>query len=158
MHRIIIQRATRETTPTAAQLRLWAKQTLQHRAPAAECTIRLVGETEMTTLNTTYRHKIGPTNVLSFRFDMPTDTAGEFPLLGDIVICAKVVNREALEQNKTATEHWAHMVVHGILHLLGHDHVIEAEATAMEAEEIVILKSLGFENPYQVKEKGTPHE
>lgn len=158
MYRINIQRATRETAPTALALRQWAKKTLKNKAPAAECTIRLVNEKEMTALNTTYRHKTGPTNVLSFRSDTSSDMTEDLPFIGDIVICVKIVNREALEQNKTTNEHWAHMVVHGILHLLGHDHEIEAEAAVMEAEEIQILKSLGFKNPYQVKEKGTPHE
>jgi probable rRNA maturation factor len=150
MLKILVQRASRESAPATTQLRLWAKQTLRDKnITAAELTIRLVDAAEMTLLNTTYRHKAGATNVLSFPFDqMNEEMEGELPLLGDIVICAAVVNAEADAQHKTSTAHWAHMVVHGTLHLLGHDHVVEPEAEIMEALEITILQTLGFPNPY----------
>lgn len=156
MHKILIQRAARNMdAPSSPDLRRFAKAVLLNRTPAAELTIRIVGTDEMTTLNNTYRHKQGATNVLSFPFETIDDIEMETPLLGDIVICVEVVNREAMEQSKTSIAHWAHMVVHGTLHLLGHDHEIEADAVKMEAEEILILQSLGFDNPYFVK-KGNP--
>ena len=111
----------------------------------------------MTELNSQYRHKAYPTNVLSFPFDMPD--IEETPFLGDIVICASVVNEEAIEQNKLPEAHWAHMVVHGTLHLLGYDHETEADANIMEPEETHILHRLGFANPYQSEENnGRGHE
>lgn len=100
----------------------------------------------MTTLNRDYRGKSGPTNVLSFPADLPPELA--LPLLGDIVVCAPVVAREAAEQGKPLAAHWAHMAVHGCLHLLGHDHVEEADAVAMETLESTILAQLGFPCPY----------
>jgi probable rRNA maturation factor len=155
MYRILVQRATRKTpAPTATLLRRYAKQTLQDRVPAAEMTIRIVDEAEMTNLNGTYRGKAYPTNVLSFPFDMPEDVDLELPILGDLVICASVVIKEAREQHKTVAAHWAHMVVHGTLHLLGYDHVKDSEAESMEAEEINILKSLGFSDPYKIPNTG----
>ena len=94
-----------------------------------------------------YRGKNYATNVLSFPSDLPEDF--DPPLLGDLALCAAVINKEAQEQNKTATAHWAHMVVHGCLHLLGFDHIDDAEADEMEAREITILRQLGFNNPYE---------
>jgi probable rRNA maturation factor len=150
MHLITIQRAVPKTDmPAATQLKQWATKVLQSKSPDVEMTIRVVDIEEMTALNTHYRHKTGPTNVLSFPLDMPADMTDETPLLGDIVICAAIVNQEALEQNKSSSAHWAHMVVHGTLHLLGYDHENRADADAMESLEITILKRLGFSNPYQ---------
>ena len=114
----------------------------------AEVFIRVVDEAESAELNQTYRGKSGPTNVLSFPFEVPEGVPND--LLGDLVICAAVVEREAGEQGKPPEAHWAHMVVHGMLHLQGYDHIEEAEAEAMEAEEIAILAKLGFSNPYEV--------
>jgi probable rRNA maturation factor len=155
MYRILVQRATRKTpAPTATLLRRYAKQALQDRVAAAEMTIRIVDEAEMTTLNGRYRGKAYPTNVLSFPFDMPEEIEEELPILGDLVICASVVVKEAKEQHKTVAAHWAHMVVHGTLHLLGYDHVKDDEADRMEAEEILILKRLGFSDPYKTPDTG----
>ncbi len=155
MHLITVQRAVpKNEMPTAAQLKQWAQEVLKRKTPDIEMTIRVVDTQEMTELNTHYRHKAGPTNVLSFPYDMSTDLIeDEFPLLGDIVICAAVVHQEAQEQNKPTTAHWAHMVIHGTLHLLGYDHEIPADADKMESIEITILKELGFPNPYQQGEK-----
>lgn len=164
MLKIQVQRASRKGfAPDAKELRRWAKQALSDKElSSAELTIRIVNEEEMTSLNETYRHKTGPTNVLSFPFDQPEEidmpeNIMDLPLLGDIIICAAVVNREAMQQHKSAEAHWAHMVVHGVLHLLGHDHIIESEADIMEALEINTLKILGFSNPYH-SEEGKTHE
>ncbi len=154
-----MQRATRKTpAPTAPLLRRYAKHTLQDRVPAAEMTIRIVDEAEMTNLNGTYRGKYYPTNVLSFPFDMPDDVELDLPILGDLVICASVVAQEAIQQHKTVDAHWAHMVVHGTLHLLGYDHEQDAAAARMEAQEITILKTLGFSDPYKIPNTGKRHE
>lgn len=112
----------------------------------AEVTIRIVDEAESQQLNFDYREKDKPTNVLSFPFQAPPGI--ELPLLGDLVICAQVVAREAEEQNKPLEAHWAHMVIHGSLHLLGFDHINDADAEEMEAEEVQILQDLGYANPY----------
>ena len=112
----------------------------------AELTVRLVDESESAALNETYRHKSNATNVLSFPFECPEEVA--LNLLGDLVICAPVVEREAKQQHKNSQAHWAHMLVHGVLHLLGYDHIEQADAEKMEAREIEILEDLGFPNPY----------
>jgi len=112
----------------------------------SEVTIRIVDSDESASLNTQYRDKSGPTNVLSFPFEAPAGIT--VPLAGDLIICAPIVEREAREQRKTPTEHWAHMVVHGMLHLQGYDHIEDDEAEAMEALEIRLLAQLGFCNPY----------
>lgn len=109
--------------------------------------MRIVDEGEIAALNERWRSKRGATNVLSFPFDGDHSLAPG--LLGDIVICAPVVRREAEEQHKSMEAHWAHMVVHGTLHLQGHDHINAEEAKEMETLEIRILQSLGYTNPYQ---------
>ncbi len=132
--------------PAEAVLRDWVAAALAGRRETAEVTLRIVDEAESAELNETYRHKRGPTNVLSFPFEAPPGVT--LPLLGDLVICAPVVAREAQEQGKPAEAHWAHMVVHGCLHLLGYDHLDEEEATVMETLEIEILGALGYPDPY----------
>lgn len=112
----------------------------------SEVTIRIVDSEESASLNAQYRHKTGPTNVLSFPFEAPAGIT--VPLAGDLIICAPVVAKEACDQQKTMTAHWAHMVVHGILHLQGYDHIEDDEAKAMEDLEIRLLAQLGFGNPY----------
>lgn len=114
--------------------------------PHWEVTIRIVGETEGRRLNQTWRQRNYPTNVLSFPFDSPPGL--NLPQLGDLVICSPVVLREALAQQKTPESHWAHLVVHGTLHLLGYDHQDTAQAELMETLEINILTQLGYPNPY----------
>ena len=112
--------------------------------------IRIIDELESAQLNKQYRHKDYATNVLSFGNDLPPhilDTLEEIPL-GDLAICAPVVEREASEQNKTLAAHWAHMVIHGVLHLQGFDHEDDDDAEAMEALECTILATLGLANPY----------
>ena len=118
-------------------------------------TVRIVDEAESQDLNCTYRHVDRPTNVLSFPAEIPEDLPPELAeelmgsFIGDLVICKSVVEREAREQHKTAAEHWAHMIVHGTLHLLGFDHITDEEAEIMESREIAVLKELGFPDPYQ---------
>lgn len=112
-----------------------------------ELTVRIVDEAESQSLNLQYRGKDKPTNVLSFPADLPPEV--EIPLLGDLVICAQVVQREADEQNKQITSHWAHMVIHGTLHLLGFDHIDDAEAEQMESLETNIITAMGFLAPYE---------
>lgn len=135
-----------KTIPGQQQFECWVEAATERMRGDAHLTIRLVGVDEMTELNQTYRHKQGPTNVLSFPFEAPPEI--DVALLGDIIICAAVVNREAVEQNKPLDAHWAHMVVHGCLHLLGYDHMEERETEEMEALEIDILAGLGYNNPY----------
>jgi probable rRNA maturation factor len=150
MHTIIIQLATDNSSiPKKTLLRKWAKAALKKNIDTAEVTLRVVGTDEMTELNSTYRHKKGPTNVLSFPFSLPEEVTLDIPILGDIVICADVVNQEAEEQGKTQEAHWAHMIVHGIFHLLGYDHEVDEEAEKMEALEIEVMKTMGYANPYE---------
>lgn len=112
-----------------------------------EVSIRVVSEEESRSLNHQYRGKDKPTNVLSFPCELPEEI--DLSLIGDLVICKNVVEREAQEQNKSPDSHWAHMVVHGTLHLLGFDHIEDADAEQMEALETTILKQLGFSSPYE---------
>ena len=148
MYDIIVQRVIPLKSPSTAQFKRWVTTVLKNKKPSAELTIRIVDKHEITELNATYRQKNKPTNVLSFPFDMPKECEDELPVLGDIVICAEVIEEEAKAQQKTLEAHWAHMVVHGTLHLLGYDHEQDAEAEIMEAEEIHWLAELGFNNPY----------
>lgn len=136
-----------EDVPSRYFFQRWVETALTgRRKKATEIAIRIVDELESAELNQTYRRKMGPTNILSFPFEPPPGI--KLPILGDLVICAPIVAKEAAEQNKTLPAHWAHMVIHGVLHLLGYDHVKEAEALIMENLEIKLLDSLGFTNPY----------
>ena len=138
--------STIQTLPHPAQFKEWVGTALWNRLDTGELTIRIVDEEEITRLNEQYRGKKGPTNVLSFPYDpMPGITVN---LLGDIVICAPLVEAEAHEQHKILLAHWAHLVVHGCLHLLGFNHEYPAEAVEMENLETEILLKLGFPPPY----------
>ena len=132
--------------PVQQQFKLWANTALQSYNKSFELTIRLVDPSESQQLNHQYRNKNTPTNVLSFPFDVPDGI--ELDLLGDLVICAEVVKQEAKQQNKLLADHWAHMVIHGCLHLLGFDHINESDADKMEKLETQLLFSLGIEDPY----------
>lgn len=112
-----------------------------------EVSLRFVDDETIRELNRDYRGKDKPTNVLSFPFEAPPGVPTT--LLGDLVICAPVVAAEAAEQGKPLTAHWAHMVVHGVLHLLGYDHIDDADAEIMEGLEVEILAGLGVPNPYE---------
>ena len=141
-----LQRAERfENAPADEQFETWVTAVLQSRGDA-ELTIRLVGREESRTLNRRYREKDHETNVLSFPAELPPGI--DIPLLGDIVICVPLVEQEALEQAKPIEDHWAHLVLHGVLHLLGYDHVEESDAKEMEALETSLLASLGISDPY----------
>jgi probable rRNA maturation factor len=145
--RVDLQVATEgECLPTSEELSAWIRAVLLERMEEAEVALRIVGEAEGAALNERYRGRRGPTNVLTFPFDSPVRL--EVPLLGDIVICAPVVRREAQEQSKDLQAHWAHLVVHGTLHLLGYDHQTPLQAHHMESLEQTILAALGFPNPY----------
>ena len=133
--------------PSEADFQRWLDAAVLPFQEEAEVTVRLVDEAESNQLNLTYRGKDKPTNVLSFPFECPLGV--ELPLLGDLIICRQVVEREASEQNKPLLAHWAHMVVHGSLHLLGYDHIDDEEADEMEALEVEFMQALGYDNPYQ---------
>lgn len=135
-----------EGLPGEHEISSWAGIALQDRQGPAEMIVRIVDEAEMTALNQRYRGKDGATNVLSFPYE-PIEGV-ETGLLGDVVICAPVVAREAVAQGKALEAHWAHMVIHGVLHLLGYDHGSDSEAREMEQLEKWQLASLGFLNPY----------
>ena len=135
-----------EGLPTEAQIVQWATAAVQPEGDEIEMTVRIVDEAESHELNLTYRGKDRPTNVLSFPFECPDEV--ELLLLGDLVICRQVVEREAAEQEKPLMAHWAHMVVHGSLHLLGYDHIEDNEAEEMESLETQIMQGLGFDDPY----------
>jgi probable rRNA maturation factor len=132
--------------PSIEDFQRWVDAALADH-DGAQLTVRVVDEDEITELNRTYRNKDKPTNVLSFPFEAPAEI--ELSLLGDIVICAKVVQDEAAEQGKPLHAHWAHMVIHGCLHLLGYDHLEDQEAESMEGLEISLLADLGYANPYE---------
>ena len=139
--------------PDQQQIQLWVDTALDDFDQDTEVVVRIVDEQESAELNEQYRHKSGPTNILSFPADVPEGI--ELDLLGDLVICAPVVEKEALEQDKLLAHHWAHIIVHGVLHLLGYDHIDDDdEAELMENKEIAILHKLHINNPYtEVKDK-----
>ena len=138
----------RAGVPSAASFRQWVNAALAgaKRRKRAELSIRIVDANEGREFNRDYRGKDYATNVLSFPTELPPGVS--LPLIGDLAICAPVVAREAAEQGKPPRHHWAHMTVHGVLHLLGYDHIVDAEAEAMEALETRILAKLGIANPY----------
>ena len=136
-----------EDIPDEAKLQQWAEQACLTDDPLVT-SVRIVSNDEMRELNNTWRGRNKPTNVLSFPMQSPDDI--DLKILGDLVLCAPVINAEARQQHKTLQSHWAHMLVHGMLHLQGYDHVDDQQADEMEALEIRILEQLGFENPYLV--------
>ncbi|MCG9602048.1 MULTISPECIES: rRNA maturation RNase YbeY [Vibrio] len=132
--------------PTEQDIQLWLDKTIPQFQENAELTVRIVDTQESHQLNHEYRGKDKPTNVLSFPFEAPPGI--ELDLLGDLIICRQVVEKEAEEQSKPLLAHWAHMVVHGSLHLLGYDHIEDDEAEEMESLETEIMQTMGFEDPY----------
>ena len=143
-----LQLATQSTEnlPHADEFQTWVDAALSKYNKPFELTVRIVDITESQSLNLQYRDKDKPTNVLSFPFEAPPGV--ELDLLGDLIICRQVVEKEAEEQSKPLLAHWAHMVVHGSLHLLGYDHIEDDEAEEMESLETEIMQTMGFEDPY----------
>lgn len=138
--------ASQRPAPGRAAINRWARAAAEGlRRSCVAIGIRIVNEAESAGLNARYRGRRGPTNVLAFPFDVPKGTRAD--VLGDLVICAPVVNREARAQGKPVAAHWAHIVVHGILHLRGYDHHSPREATVMERRETAVLRRLGYPDP-----------
>lgn len=136
-------------TPSPDELKSWVAATLaavEYERSRAELAVRLVSADESATLNQRFRDRAGPTNILSFPAQVPESV--DLPLLGDLVVCVDLVETEAKAQNKPVQHHLCHLVVHGILHLLGHDHQGDEEAARMEAMEIDVLQGMGIANPY----------
>lgn len=149
--KLALQNASTATgLPTRAQIKKWAEAALQADVGNAEITFRIVDAEEGQTLNRDYRGKDYATNVLTFTFDEDMPDIPGLPLLGDIVLCAPVVEREATEQGISLEAHYCHLVVHGVLHLQGYDHLEDDEAQAMEALETQIVTSLGYDDPYRM--------
>ncbi len=148
MNQVEIQYIDRTVySPSCNQFQEWVDAVLSEFEKQSEIVIRIVGTEESALLNERYRHKTGPTNILSFTYDAPEGV--DLDLLGDLVICAPVLEKEAAEQKKEPDHHWAHIVIHGVLHLLGYDHINDHDAEMMESKEIGILKKLKINNPYQ---------
>ena len=145
-----VQTRVRGWAPRARDIATWAGTAIGRRAAGGELGVRVVGSAESRRLNARYRGKDKPTNVLSFPpAPLPGRAAAQSRPLGDLVICAQVVRTEAREQKKPLEAHWAHLVVHGALHLIGYDHERDAEAKRMERREVAVLRRLGFANPYR---------
>ena len=132
--------------PDHKNIQCWVDAALDGFNQDTEIVVRIVDEQEIAELNEQYRRKHGPTNILSFPVEVPEGI--ELNLLGDLVVCAPVLEKEALEQHKALTDHWAHIIVRGVLHLLGYDHIDDDEAELMESKEITILNKLNIKNPY----------
>lgn len=148
-----VVREAGDWAPPAAQIRTWASAALGRRAAGAELAVRVVEPAESKRLNARYRGRDKATNVLSFPVTELPATAAAPPgaprPLGDLVICASVVREEARQQHKTIRAHWAHLVIHGALHLLGYDHEQDDAARRMERREVAVLKRFGISNPYR---------
>jgi probable rRNA maturation factor len=125
---------------------------LRDQTTSAELTIRLVAPAEMVYLNTTYRNINKTTNVLAFPCLLPEEIELECPLLGDVIICPEVVAEESAQAKKNIQEYWSHIVIHGVLHLLGYDHIEDKDALIMQKIEITLLAELGYQNPYDIEE------
>ncbi|OGV37962.1 MAG: rRNA maturation RNase YbeY [Legionellales bacterium RIFCSPHIGHO2_12_FULL_35_11] len=148
-YHIDIQNVSKTTLPISNETIInWAKLTLTTKIEKAELTIRFVDIDEITYLNETYRKQNKPTNVLAFSANLPTVIDLEFDLLGDVIICPAVIEKESIEQGKTIESHYALMIIHGILHLLGFDHIEIEEALIMQNLETKLLKKLNFPDPY----------
>ena len=148
---VVLQNDGDIDAPSKNDLESWVNGTLDFLSvkdsAIQEITVRIVDKNESAKLNETYRYKVGPTNILSFPYDaIPGETPDS---LGDLIICSELVAQEAKEQHKPIHEHWAHLVVHGSLHLLGYDHLTDEEAVEMEALEVAILANMNIDDPYQ---------
>ena len=150
MNNIVIQNASTSTqTPSEQDLQTWIDTALQNYASDTEVVVRIVDVEESAALNSQYRHKEGATNILSFPANLPEELELDLDLLGDLVVCASVLEQEAKDQNKLLQHHWAHIIIHGVLHLLGYDHLNDIDAEEMETKEIALLQTLNISNPYE---------
>ena len=145
-----IQHACDSPLPVSDEtLKRWVNLTLKSYRERAELTLRFVNATEMTALNSTYRQQNKVTNVLAFPATYPEDIELDYPLLGDVIICPEVLQEESQTLNTPLEAHWAHIIIHGVLHLLGYDHIEEKDADIMRPIEIKLLNELGYDNPYK---------
>jgi probable rRNA maturation factor len=148
--RVAVHRRVPGWSPTRRELTRWASAALGRAAAGRELGVCVVGATESKRLNARFRGRARPTNVLSFAAaPLPRSAPGAPAWLGELVICPRVLREEARAQDKTLKAHWAHLVVHGALHLAGYDHLRAADARRMERREIAVLRRLGFANPYR---------
>jgi probable rRNA maturation factor len=146
MNPVLLNNDTQQEVPSLEQFETWVNAVIKHLGRYFQVSIEIVDKNTSQDLNNTYRQKNKPTNVLSFPLELP-EFVGE-DLIGDLAICAAVVKEEVKQQNKTLSDHWAHLTIHGCLHLLGYDHIQDDDAEVMENLEIQLLEHLGIENPY----------
>ena len=148
-----IQHACEKKIPVSDEtLARWVQLVLPPNQQTTELTLRFVEQDEITDLNRTYRKQNTATNVLSFPSDLPSEIMLKHPFLGDVIICPAVLEEESLALNKPLIAHWAHIVIHGLLHLLGYDHKEEQDTALMQSLEIKVLAELGFDNPYATED------
>jgi len=146
MNPVLLNNDTQQEIPSLEQFERWVNAVVKHHGKYFQVSIEIVDKQTSQDLNNTYRQKDKPTNVLSFPLELPDFV--EEDLIGDLAICVEVVEEEAKQQNKTLSNHWAHLTIHGCLHLLGYDHIQDDEADIMENLEIQLLEQLAIENPY----------
>ncbi|MCF6287762.1 MAG: rRNA maturation RNase YbeY [Proteobacteria bacterium] len=146
MTTVLLNNTTKITTPTIQQFELWVNTVIKSHGSFFQVSIEIVDEATSKELNKTYRNKNKPTNILSFPLELPDFVTED--LIGDLAICASIVVQEATQQNKDIIHHWAHLTIHGTLHLLNYDHINDGDATIMENIEIKLLAQLGIGNPY----------
>lgn len=148
-HYIDLQIAYNGELPAAEeQLKSWALAALRTKQKPCELTLRFVSSDEIQELNKIYRQKDKPTNVLAFPSELPEIIELEYQLLGDVIICPAILRKESEEQEKPLDAHWAHIIIHGVLHLLGYDHITDADAKIMQEQEILLLAEFGYPDPY----------
>lgn len=146
MNPVLLNNSTDDSIPSLEQFGTWVSAVIKHHGKYFQVSIEIVDKQTSQELNNTYRQKDKPTNVLSFPLELPEFV--EEDLIGDLVICTEVVVEEAKQQNKVCIDHWAHLTIHGCLHLLGFDHIEDEQAEVMESLEIQLLEKLGIDNPY----------
>ena len=146
MKPVLLNNDTLSECPSIEQFNTWINTAIKHRGKFFQVSIEIVDKETSQDLNKNYRGKDKPTNVLSFPLELPEFVKED--LIGDLAICAQVVEQEALEQNKPIINHWAHLTIHGTLHLLGYDHIEDDQANEMEALEVELLSQLAISNPY----------
>lgn len=152
-HRVVIQDASEAGYfPDRFLIQRWVNLVLKDFPEQTEICIRMVGSNESQLLNNRYRNKDKPTNILSFTSTIPSSVQLERVLLGDLVVCTSIVNQEAKAQKKDNLAHWAHIIMHGVLHLLGYDHIKDDDAYVMESLEIKLLAELGYPDPYRIND------